>query len=1142
MPQRFKAPDGTLLDFPDDMSQSDIDAIMRRTYSASKAVVPVPQLGPGVTMERVKGTRETPIRLTTQTQRTIKPGQYFTAPNGKVYQHTPGAGAAPPPPSFVGGLAAANRAATRELYPTLLGAIPGMTMGASLGTAAGLATGPAAPIAAPVLGILGGLTGAFVGSNAVNAAQEMALANAPEGLKTLFGQNEAQRREDTTTYPRATAAGAATPGFLIGRPTLKASELVLGGAFGAGAETVRQSYAGEKPDLARIATMTAMGAAQAKPTRLATIAMGTPETSFQRGARETVQQKGRRAQRSRKDASAEMRGTQSTLQGVGIAARPVDVMDQFTTAAVLTPAGAASNEATRLITEYGDVVRGGEVGSTQVAGKRAAGELAPEIPGATAQELATKAAEEITAAGESVQPGVKLGEASTEVARTLAKQETADKADMEAQYVDTATLGIGTVQMPRPGEGPWKPITPQQAKQYAKGQVDNPADPLMFNAATSEVAPRSKLGPQSVAEFNAELRDPISGFMEDPDSIKPVIGVLNKLEQDGISTLDTSNLFGARRRLSDIARDFKGSSAGIAADRVKRKLDEIMGVWADNNRFSGSVDLIDRMRATIATARKYYGNWKSGNILETVTKTTFGPDGRETVLDPEAARRAMFGSLTDTNASLSSMKVLRDQLGADSAEWNALRREALEQRVGVDTDKGKFIKNLEKFERENPAMADLLLTPAERATFTQAKGRVGAATDVQAALKTGDAALNNETLPADFEVAVSKLTGAPLRAAKVALRSNLEQRLGSSGGALAVLQSLETGTNARANVAKLLGAAEAEKLFRRAEVLVQRQQRAESAGAVVTRARRDTRDTEGVRAGERAAGQMMFLAPLFRYLEARGMSPAQALQTAKDAIDPSKTEATIKYIEKLYGENGAQAFLRRVRATMARDPLFGSLPRRISQQGVITAAAPPGEEPKASKDEAAPEIGEPLPQEQADKELFKFFGVTPDAKTKVPPPPKPPTAADEAASNVPAETVAFVSSLSPDAAKALAIVGEASPNVQEMHGVAHVLANRERNPNRYGSDIYAVLTGGEFDAFKTPPEKLQALMASERFKRALKIVQRVESGEDDPSKYKNATHFLAPKLRAPKNYPWPKWADRKKGVMGGQTMFFADVK
>ena len=1130
MPQRFKAPDGTLLDFPDDMSQSDIDAIMRRTYPAPKAVVPVPQLGPGVTMERVKGTRETPIRLTTQTQRTIEPGQYFTAPNGKVYQHTPGSGAAPPRPSVIGGLAAASRAATRELVPTVLGALPGAVAGASLGTAAGLATGPAAVVATPVLGVAGGVTGAIIGYDAVNAAQERLLANVPEGLKTLFGQNAAQQREDTTTYPRATAAGAAIPGFVIGRPTRKVGETVLGGVFGGGAETVRQAYAGEKPDLARIATMAGMGAAQAAPTRLAKMAMGVPETAFERGARETVQQEGRRAQRSKADVSAEMRRTQSTLQKLGNPARPVDVMDQFTTAAVLTPVGAASKEASRLITKYADDVRGPGVEGTQAVGKRAAEELASEISGVTSQKLATEAAEEITAAGESVQPGVKLGEASTEVARTLAKQAAADKAAMEAQYVDTETSGIGTVQMPRPDEGPWKPITPRQAKQYAKGQVDNPADPLMFNAETSEVAPRSQLGPQNVAEFNAELRDPISGFMEDTESIKPVISVLKKLEQDGISTLDTTNLFGARKRLSAIARDFKGSPAGVAADRVKRKLDEIMGVWANNNRFSGSVDLIDSMRATTATARKYYGNWKSGNILETLTETQFGPTGRETVLDPEAARRAMFGSLTDTNASLGSMKVLRGQLGADSAEWNALRREALEQRVGVDTDKGKFIKNLEKFERENPAMADLLLTPAERATFTQAKGRVEAATDVQAALKTGDAALNKETLPADFEVAVSGLTGAPLRAAKVALRSNIEQRIGSSGGALAVLQSLATGTATRANVTKLLGAAEAEKLFRRAEVLVQRQQRAERAGEVVTRARRDPRDTEGVRAGERAANQTMFLTPLLRYLEARGMSPAQALQTAKDAIDPSKTEATIKYLEKLYGENGAQAFLRRVRATMARDPLLGSFPRRISQQGVITAAAPPGEKPEASKDEAAPEIGEPLPQEQVDEELFKFFGVPPTSNRPGPTQDSP-------------ERVAFISQLRADEVLAATAVAEGSNNAKEMAGIIWTVRNRQA-AGTFGDNLVDILKPDQFNGW-ADVARVKKHMSTPQYRRALALVRQLRAGNlPDPTG--GATFFYAPGAQAklhksdPENYPnlVPGFAKKGGGTRLGETVFY----
>lgn len=154
------------------------------------------------------------------------------------------------------------------------------------------------------------------------------------------------------------------------------------------------------------------------------------------------------------------------------------------------------------------------------------------------------------------------------------------------------------------------------------------------------------------------------------------------------------------------------------------------------------------------------------------------------------------------------------------------------------------------------------------------------------------------------------------------------------------------------------------------------------------------------------------------------------------------------------------------------------------------------------------------------------------------PPPEPPTAAAEGASNVPAETVAFVSSLSPDEAKALAIVGEASPNLAEMRGVAHVLENRARRPQRFGGDIYAILTEGEFDAFKTGPERLQTLMASDRYRRALRIVQDIGAGRDKDITG-GATHFLAPALMKQKGYKYPSWA--KNGRRLGQTLFFANV-
>ena len=1008
MPQLVKAPDGTLLKFPDDMSESEMLAAVQRAYPPT-AAKPAAAPRAAAPTDTASGTLKDPIEWTFQNRSSIKPGQVFRY-GGKLYTQTSGAEAPGAAPSLGDKMAASavagGRAATRNAIPVLAGGIPGAAVGAATGATIGTALGaffPPAEVLTVPLGTLGGaLYGGYAGEKAVGALQDQLTSYVPERVKKFFGQDKATIQRDVAEHPIATAVGSAAPGFVYARPTKEIGTLIAGGALGAGAEAVRQSYAGENFDPKRVLAMGAVGMGQAKPTAAGRALFGVPETAFERGARETIQPQGKPSQRSKADASADMRRTQGALQETGLTPRPIDILNPETTQRIVAPAAAASDEAARLVSKYRDTVAGPGLEGTQVAAQTAAADIdaIPGVRGTTTREVGDLAAGEITAAGESVQPGVKLGEASTEVARALAKQAAADKAAMEASYGATEQLGVSTVQMPRPGEGPWAPITPQQAKQYAKGAVNDPSNPLMFNAQTGEVAPRSQLGPQSVAEFNAELRDPISGFMEDPDSIKPVINVLNKLEQDSLSSLDTTNLFGARKRLSAIARDFKGAPAGIAADRVRRKLDEVMGVWGDNNRFSGPAEVVDSMRATTATARKYYRDWKSGNIAETLTETRFGPDGRETVLDPEAARRAMFGSLTDTNASLSSMKVLRDRLGADSAEWNALRQEALEQRVGVNTDKGKFIKNLETFERENPAMADLLLTPAEKATFTQAKGRVTAATDIQTALATGDAALT--ALPSDFSTAVSGLVGAPLRAAKVALRSKIEEGLGTPKGAVAMLDTLAQGTTARANVSTLLGP-EAETLFRRAEALAARAQRAQSGAAVAEGARPPQREAEGVKAAEMAANARTgFAAPLVRFLQARGMNAKQALETVQDILDPAKTDAAIAQLETLYGENVVQAFKRRVRANVSNAPLVGGLPRRVGQLSAVAAAAPEGDKPEEPKPVAAPSIEDNVPsQEQSDADLLSFFGVDLNAPSPLP---APPTAAGEARAPEPTRT------------------------------------------------------------------------------------------------------------------------------------------
>lgn len=166
------------------------------------------------------------------------------------------------------------------------------------------------------------------------------------------------------------------------------------------------------------------------------------------------------------------------------------------------------------------------------------------------------------------------------------------------------------------------------------------------------------------------------------------------------------------------------------------------------------------------------------------------------------------------------------------------------------------------------------------------------------------------------------------------------------------------------------------------------------------------------------------------------------------------------------------------------------------------------------------------------------------ASEDIPPPPPPPEeqsaapAEIKAARSVPEDTVWFVSQLSPSDVKALTLVSEASPDPEEMRYVGHVLQNRLNRPDRYADNIYDVVLGGEFDAFKTDQASLAELMQSERFKRAQQIVAEVENRSEDPTN--GATHFWAPELARKLGLKRPSWA-KGEGIRQGQTVFYRDV-
>jgi hypothetical protein len=179
---------------------------------------------------------------------------------------------------------------------------------------------------------------------------------------------------------------------------------------------------------------------------------------------------------------------------------------------------------------------------------------------------------------------------------------------------------------------------------------------------------------------------------------------------------------------------------------------------------------------------------------------------------------------------------------------------------------------------------------------------------------------------------------------------------------------------------------------------------------------------------------------------------------------------------------------------------------------------------------------EPPPQVEAPVEPP---AEEPEVETPAPPALPMSVEGERISPQVPPEVVQVSSALTPTQLKALAIVLEASPNRDEMRAVGHVLNNRARNPSRYGESLIEMLMGGEFDGFKTTREKIDEMLASERFREAEQMMANIDAGKD-PDPTGGATHFLAPRLMQQKGYTTPEWAKRA-GKPIGETVFYSDV-
>jgi hypothetical protein len=916
--------------------------------------------GPGLTEEETAATnmggRYTSVDdLKSAIERSIGPGagkQDIGARIRESEPSTPG-----------GAFGATVRSASRSMIP-MLSAIPGAATGARTGGALGMLGGPFAEVTGPAGALVGAIIGGASGYGAGLQGQGELLERMPYWLQEKLGWSPIQERLDTERHPIATAVGQGLTGLVGGRPTTQLGPTALSAILSGGSEAIRQAYSGETPSLQRIGALTGVGALTGKPWAANTAAFGAPEEALTLAARESVQPGGRGA-----------------LSEVGVEARPVDVLDEGITSRLARRTGAAEPDTSGMFRKYNEEVRGPS--GTQAAGARATGEISPEAPGVTGAALRTEAEGTVSAARRGITPQVdELGQPASAFAERLKTEANAAKGAMDQAYDEAAIAKEpATVQLSRDdGEtvGNWKRMTPQEEKYYRQ-RFDDLGVPYtegethymrIVSGGAPEVATARGIGPTTVGEFNAALREAISDYTVVPDQIAPVLKALERLEQPQMSSLTSTDIFSLRRELSQIERAVPGTPAAAAAGKARRALDGLVDRLDVAGRFSGNTQAVSKTRDAILKARDYYSNYVNDPTVAALVEN-----------DPGRARGLLFGSLTDKSPTgITNLKAARDRLGAGSPEWEAMRKDAQAQILGPD--EAKTGSRWDKWSRENPTLRDLLFTAQEQEAFPVAAQTAKEAEGLFGALKLGGNLPN--ILSPDFASAVANLAPRERRAALVAWRDAATKAVGTSEGAESFLSALRTDARLRENVEALMGPEAAATLIRRATALVNRSSRATLAAGESTAAARGAGGVDemptAANAAERATRGLTVLGPALRWLEGRGMSREEAVQVTQEMLDPAKTDEVMARIQKMYGEGPARAFMRRVNAIVSGSSLLGSLPRRTVQPTATYVGGTPGPSPTPPPDVPAPQITEldDKAPEDREKELGDFFGMPPE--------------------------------------------------------------------------------------------------------------------------------------------------------------------
>lgn len=201
--------------------------------------------------------------------------------------------------------------------------------------------------------------------------------------------------------------------------------------------------------------------------------------------------------------------------------------------------------------------------------------------------------------------------------------------------------------------------------------------------------------------------------------------LLTDVERKLAEGASVRDLFDLRQQLTNLSKEL--GTEGSAAGQAKALLDAELERMANNSLLYGSPQSVQAWLQAIGLRREFAKRWESAGILKTLTEREMRDGQLVLKVAPEEAANYILGrgQLSGSKINFArDLGTLKQQLGPDSAEWNAIRQEfvikvfdQLFKSGGIDRTTGVSFRKAWNQLKENKTLIEGVLTAEERNTI-----------------------------------------------------------------------------------------------------------------------------------------------------------------------------------------------------------------------------------------------------------------------------------------------------------------------------------------------------------------------------------------------------------------------------------------